>query len=62
MALTDKEYIECDGVHCPKCETTDMKCGEMEFAEGRAYQDITCLGCGYMWADQYTLTGIVHND
>jgi transposase-like protein len=57
MALDPKQYADTLGVHCPECESTDVKPGAVEFFSGGASQDCLCISCGATWADDYQLVG-----
>lgn len=57
MALTDKEYVEKGGNHCPHCGSTDITGSGVEIASGTAMQGVSCNECDAEWVDQYKLVG-----
>jgi transposase-like protein len=55
--MTDKEYVEDGGQHCPFCRSENIQGGSLQ-AEGRtAWQSVSCDDCGRGWQDTYQMTG-----
>jgi predicted nucleic-acid-binding Zn-ribbon protein len=46
------------GVKCPKCQSHNLKEGELELDGGTVHLDVKCKECGLEWTDQYNLTSI----
>lgn len=55
--LSTTEYARQGGVRCPLCESYDIRAGDGEFNEGRAFQRVGCRNCDATWAEDYQLTG-----
>ncbi len=57
-AMTQKQYVECEGLACPICELKgSVEGGSIEIDGGAAYQDCNCSECGAQWTDYYQLAG-----
>ena len=53
---TQKEYLR-DAGGCPRCDSGDLKGHSVEVEGDMAFQDITCLACGFVYYDKYVLEG-----
>lgn len=57
--MSQKKYVEQDGIHCPFCDSTNL-CGDsVEIDGGGATQPVSCNDCGKRWIDCYELTGYI---
>lgn len=55
----EKEYLECGGVICPYCKSTDITTiTNLDFDEGGGTQEVGCNTCGSSWEDYFKLTGV----
>ena len=56
--LTQKEYIESEGLACPVCKLKgNAEGGSVDIDGGAAYQNCNCTECGAEWTDYYQLAG-----
>ena len=53
----ERNYLRAKGVKCPWCDSTDIQGDNVDFDEGRVYQDVCCNGCSGNWTDIYELIG-----
>lgn len=53
-----REYLDHRGVQCPVCKSHDISGGFVEVDDGGAWQQITCVDCGFVWQDSYKLVAI----
>lgn len=61
--MSSEEYAsQFGGVVCPRCRSTDLAVGEVEFEGTRIWQNIGCEDCGLEYQDQYELVGYELND
>jgi len=64
MQLTEeqkKKYVDDGGVACPYCSGEELL-HEPSDEDVPTYQRVECLGCGKVWSNEYSLTGIVVHD
>jgi len=54
-----KQYMDCNGQHCPWCDSIDINMKDTYFDDAGAYGDCECENCGKKWRDIYTLTDMV---
>ena len=59
MVLLEEQELKDEycGVHCPRCNGTDLYGGPVDIDNGEALQEITCTDCKSTWTDLYKLTG-----
>ncbi|OCP68223.1 hypothetical protein [Vibrio parahaemolyticus] len=43
---------------CPACKGTDIEGGFVEINGREANQEVSCTGCGALWVDTFTLSGV----
>ena len=62
--LTEQEYIDKLGLHCPNChETAGVEVqGRVEVTDSVAWQNVSCSLCKADWADSYNLVGYIDLD
>ena len=54
--MTDEEYAEGLGEHCPLCRSDNISnTEELQQDAGRAFQNCTCYDCGLSFSDGYYL-------
>jgi hypothetical protein len=57
-----QEYLAGGGVSCPFCGSQELDGKYYDLDWGRAYQKVTCQGCGRSWHDGYTLDSVGDDD
>ncbi len=57
MKLTQQEYIDRGGCHCPFCQSDQTDGTSTDFDGAYVFLKITCLDCEETWRDVYTLSG-----
>jgi len=57
-----EKYIDRCGLHCPYCDSLDIKGGFVQIDAGSAWQEIECLDCGKLWKDIYRLVDIEEDE
>lgn len=55
-----EEYVE-DDTHCPFCLSKNFEAGEIDFAGGSLWHEITCNECGEMWYDVYQMVAVEYD-
>jgi len=45
--LTQEEYVDDGGSHCPKCGSENIDAAPVEFSGNQIYQDVDCYDCGF---------------
>ena len=61
--MTDKEYVEQEGMHCPFCGSNRVEGTGCINADGAgALGPVTCADCEKSWYDCYDLTGYIDRD
>lgn len=58
--MKTKEYVNEEG-HCPKCDSTDLNYGAVEFEGDMCYFPYTCNECGTHGEEWYRLDFEGHN-
>jgi RNase P subunit RPR2 len=53
-----EQYLKNGYGTCPKCKEYGIEGGMLEVDGKVAWQDLTCLECGFSWRDEYTLSNI----
>lgn len=56
-AMTNAQYVEAKGMHCPFCNASDIEGGSIDIDAGYATQDVSCHDCQRAWTDRYQLIG-----
>jgi DNA-directed RNA polymerase subunit RPC12/RpoP len=57
---TQKQYVNHDGLQCPKCSNPTIRGGEFDLETYN--RDCECLKCGYKWFEIYRLAGYEEAD
>ena len=58
-----KEYIACNGVKCPRCDSTDIEMQDRQETESDGIFDaVRCIACGLTWTDHYQIVSIEISD
>ena len=63
--MTDAEYVECQGLLCPKCRSEDIgpiSRPEMVADSPILVQEVKCDACDFRWTDEYCLTNFSYNE
>lgn len=63
MALTKeqiKKYLD-DPLHCPNCDNDIRVVGDDAYGDYNVWRSIKCDGCGAIYTEEYTLTGLEEN-
>lgn len=55
--MTNEEYVAKGGNACPFCGSGHLEGDAIQSEGAKAWQEITCNGCGKVWQDVYQLTG-----
>jgi hypothetical protein len=53
-----RRYIGARGTRCPFCLSDQIEGREVTTGNGEATQEMSCLSCGQVWFDEYTLTAL----
>ena len=53
-----QHYIGAQGTRCPFCLSDQIEGREVTTGNGEATQEMSCLSCGQVWFDEYTLTAL----
>ena len=54
--ITEKDYVEAEGVICPRCSSPEIETTSQLTSSGtRAFQSVGCNSCDFMWDDVYEL-------
>lgn len=55
--LTDAEYATEAWATCPRCKGGEVEAGNMNVEGNEAWQEVTCVACGYEYIDLFNLIG-----
>ena len=55
--MTDKEYLDNGGGHCPVCKSSEIISNSMESDDSSIWSVSNCSKCGSEWKDIFTLSG-----
>jgi hypothetical protein len=55
--LTQKEYLEANGMKCPNCGSDNISAEDPEPEGKTATSEVVCLSCEAVWTDIYHLVG-----
>lgn len=56
--MTEEQYLEWGGLHCPVCHSTNIDAERIEPDADGASCKVTCFSCDSIWLDVYKLAGI----
>jgi Zn ribbon nucleic-acid-binding protein len=64
MDKSKKAYLKWGGVHCPKCDSSDLATSDKYFLldGGKLQISVRCCNCGFKWDDIYKLINTKTND
>lgn len=57
--MTQKQYVQKKGAHCPFCNSENIEGQQVEINDAGAEQEICCLDCDKEWVDFYKLAGYI---
>jgi hypothetical protein len=53
-----RRYIDCQGAHCPYCQSSEIEAGKVEADGASAWSQVTCNECGKEWQDVFFLGAV----
>jgi hypothetical protein len=53
-----RDYVDCQGTHCPFCHSSEIEAGKVEADGASAWSPVTCNECGKEWQDVFFLGGV----
>lgn len=53
-----ERYVRWEYTRCPICKSGDINGDQVEIDGNVAWQRVSCVDCGAVWEDVYTLTGV----
>jgi uncharacterized Zn finger protein len=62
MTLTQGEYLEGGGAHCPACNGTELVGSDILSDDFGPYETVVCEDCGATWTDRYGIVEYVELD
>jgi transposase-like protein len=57
MQLTNAQYLNKSGLHCPFCDSDDIQAHTPQPHEEGIDVPVNCHSCGSEWTDEFKLVG-----